>query len=144
MRLPTKDDVTLYTVDEAQALLPEVARRVGELREAVEEHRFAQGQVADLEKRWPEAVQGDGELAGEHERLKRQVRVARTTIDEHVAWFQARGIEIKDPLLGLVDFYAERDDGELVYLCWQDGEEDLVAWHTLTGGFQGRRALDEL
>jgi hypothetical protein len=39
-----------------------------------------------------------------------------------------------------VDFYGRRD-GEVVYLCWRDGEDRVAHWHTLGSGFAGRRPL---
>ena len=53
------------------------------------------------------------------------------------------GVEVKDMNTGLIDFRAHRD-GEEVYLCWRLGEGDRIAWwHTLDGGFLGRRPLVE-
>lgn len=51
------------------------------------------------------------------------------------------GCELKDLDKGLVDFYAVRD-GNLVYLCWKEGEEKVGYWHTLEDGFPGRKPLE--
>jgi hypothetical protein len=53
-------------------------------------------------------------------------------------------IEIKDLNKGLIDFPHVRASGEEVYLCYLLGEPAIVSWHTVTGGFAGRRSLDEL
>ena len=50
------------------------------------------------------------------------------------------GCELKDIDKGLVDFYSLRD-GNLVYLCWMEGEETISHWHTLEDGFAGRQPL---
>lgn len=50
------------------------------------------------------------------------------------------GAVIKDPQIGLVDFYG-RIDGRLVWLCWRFGEESLRYFHELTEGFSGRQPL---
>jgi hypothetical protein len=50
------------------------------------------------------------------------------------------GVLIKDPQIGLLDFYG-RIDGRLVYLCWRYGEEALGYYHELEAGFAGRRPL---
>jgi hypothetical protein len=47
---------------------------------------------------------------------------------------------VKDPQAGLVDFPALRE-GEEVLLCWQVGEAEIRYWHSLEGGFAGRREL---
>jgi len=51
-----------------------------------------------------------------------------------------RGVEVKDPLTGLIDFRSLRA-GQEVYLCWRLGEGGIAWWHTLDGGVQGRRPL---
>jgi len=50
------------------------------------------------------------------------------------------GVQVKDLDTGLVDFPAERA-GEEILLCWQLGEDEIRWWHTLDGGFAGRRPL---
>jgi hypothetical protein len=55
-----------------------------------------------------------------------------------------RQIEVKDLNKGLIDFPHVRTNGEEVYLCYLLGEPSIVTWHTITGGFLGRRTLDEL
>jgi len=47
---------------------------------------------------------------------------------------------LKDIDLGLVDFPSELNN-EVVFLCWQFGENQISAWHTIEGGFAGRRPL---
>ena len=41
---------------------------------------------------------------------------------------------------GLVDFPALHR-GETVLLCWQLGEDEIRYWHSVEGGFAGRRPL---
>lgn len=53
-------------------------------------------------------------------------------------------IEIKDLDKGLIDFPHVRASGEEVYLCYLLGEPEIISWHSITGGFAGRRSLDEL
>jgi hypothetical protein len=50
------------------------------------------------------------------------------------------GVLVKDPSSGLVDFPALAGSRE-VLLCWQLGEEAVEFWHSLEGGFAGRRTL---
>jgi hypothetical protein len=68
-------------------------------------------------------------------------------------WFQAqqilkadveelarRGILLKDPETGLVDFPSELD-GERVLLCWRLDEDDVAWYHNEHAGFRGRKPL---
>ncbi|SRR5581483_4900627 len=63
---------------------------------------------------------------------------------ELVSEFHERGIEVKDLDRGLIDFPHQRENGSVVYLCYILGEPAIQAWHTLEGGFQGRRSLESL
>ncbi len=51
-----------------------------------------------------------------------------------------RGIILRDPDRGLVDFPAVRD-GQEVYLCWLPGEDRIGFWHGVDAGFAGRQPL---
>ena len=51
-------------------------------------------------------------------------------------------IEIKDLDKGLIDFPHVRASGEEIYLCYLLGEPEIISWHSITGGFAGRRTLD--
>ena len=53
------------------------------------------------------------------------------------------GIYIKGFEEGLVDFPALRKNGEEVFLCWKEGENDILFWHTLNGGYRSRRPIEE-
>jgi hypothetical protein len=73
------------------------------------------------------------EAAAEVERLERELA---HVVDELVQF----GVQVKDLDEGLIDFPALRR-GETVLLCWKLGEDDVAYWHTLEGGFAGRRPL---
>jgi hypothetical protein len=53
------------------------------------------------------------------------------------------GIIIKGVEEGLTDFPAVRKNGEEVFLCWKEGEEDIEYWHSLSAGYKGRRPITE-
>ena len=44
--------------------------------------------------------------------------------------------------IGLVDFPAVIDDKE-VMLCWKSDEEDILFYHNLHDGFEGRKPIPE-
>jgi hypothetical protein len=56
---------------------------------------------------------------------------------------QNDGVLIKGVDEGLADFPALRENGEEVFLCWKEGEDDIYFWHSLDGGFKGRKPLAE-
>jgi hypothetical protein len=61
-------------------------------------------------------------------------------MQEVLAEFQRREIQIKDLERGLVDFPAIIG-GREVFLCWELDEEDIEFWHDLDGGYAGRERL---
>jgi hypothetical protein len=50
------------------------------------------------------------------------------------------GVELKDLLVGLVDFPGWMDERE-VCLCWKLGEAEVAFWHETNAGYQGRQPL---
>jgi hypothetical protein len=56
----------------------------------------------------------------------------------------SEGIIIKGIDSGLLDFPYIRSDGTEVYLCWKLGEDNILFWHTISGGFSGRRKIEDL
>ena len=54
---------------------------------------------------------------------------------------ESLGAVLKDLNMGLIDFYGHRQ-GELVFLCWRRGEEEIRFWHRLEEGFAGRQPLE--
>ncbi len=131
-----------YTVAEARALLPRVIPVVEKLRNAFLELRALQAAI-EVHSR---GATGDGHLLvdpwasseGENrvEQLNRELRQAANQL---ARW----GIEVKDPERGLIDFYHQRPDGEIVYLCYELGEDDIRHWHSLSDGYAGRKPLEE-
>lgn len=128
----------LYTIEEARAILSDVIVAVTHLKNAVAELRTVQAAIAAHSR----GASGDGALladpwaGGDGDR----VRELETEIQRSSAYLGQRGIEVKDPERGLIDFYSERE-GRVVYLCYLLGEPDIAYWHELDGGFAGRQPL---
>jgi hypothetical protein len=118
------------------------------LREAVHRWKFASEQVADLETMWQGRKGGGLEDTSnpdraEYERLLGEAGRAEKEARRTLETLTRLGIEIKDPTIGLADFPARRANGEVVYLCWREGEREIVAWHPIVGGFAARRPMRE-
>lgn len=138
--------LTLYTVEEAEDLLPDLVPELEELQKLHQELEFARGQGRDLERMWGEEVHDPD--CGDHDDYvgyTEQAAEASARIHDVLQTFHERGVEVKDVATGLIDFHTRRDSGEVVYLCWRLGEEGgIQAWHPLFAGFRGRRPVDEL
>ncbi len=57
-----------------------------------------------------------------------------------LAELEQRGIVVRDPDRGLIDFYSKRE-GRDVFLCWILNEDTIGFWHELDTGFTGRQPL---
>lgn len=134
----------IFTLEEALALLPEVRRLADETRQVHGEWREAAEHRDDLRIVWGDDVV-DPECEAHEEFVTRSAHCDRLAarLKTQLGRFRELGVELKDPELGLVDFHALNGD-QLVYLCWRLGEETISSWHTLQGGFAGRRALPDL
>jgi hypothetical protein len=121
-------DERVFTVDEADAELDELRERLPRLRTARDAMIASSRRITD-------AVASDGggvagsDLFAHQEALKAEV-----------LYLARRGILLRDPDTGLVDFPAQRD-GRRVFLCWELGEDHVSWYHEATGGFGGRRPL---
>jgi hypothetical protein len=130
----------LFTLDEANALLPQVRERLRTIQERAElvvELQERLESFREQKRRGAHAVEGEAHLVrkvlGEAERIGAELRAA-------VAALLALGCELKDVRTGLVDFPALRE-GRTVYLCWRLGEDEIRYWHELDAGFGGRQPL---
>jgi len=112
--------------------LPEVRRWLQELLEL-------RPKLQKSDKRLAELMGPGRDLGGEQ--VNAWVRML-AQIKGLLLEFHRREIEIKDLERGLVDFPALIDGNE-VFLCWENGEEDIEFWHDLDAGYAGRERLEE-
>ena len=118
----------LFTVGDANGELSELRARLPRLREA------RQGLIASSARiEYAVAVDGGGTAGSDWFRHQQ-------TLKEEIEYLAERGILLRDPETGLVDFPAERE-GERVLLCWRLGESEVAYFHTEHSGFSGRRPL---
>jgi hypothetical protein len=85
----------------------------------------------------------EGRPPGNRRDLEDRLHELQQRFGELVAELDQLGIELKEPLQGLLDFRAKRD-GRDVYLCWRLGEERVGHWHELEAGFRGRQPIETL
>ena len=123
----------VFTVQEANALLPDVRKIVGKIQRA---HRKLSHYRGDAKKASEAAELGGGGFAN-------GVAYASDllALTAELSELEDLGVQLKDFERGLVDFPSLRD-GRFVLLCWQLGEGDeLEWWHDVDAGFAGRTPL---
>ena len=123
----------IFTVPEANALLPNVRTIVGKIQRA---HRQISRYREEAKKAAEAAERGGGGFPDGV-----AYAAVLTELTTQLAELEALGVQLKDFERGLVDFPSLRD-GRVVLLCWQLGEGDeLEWWHDVDAGFAGRTPL---
>lgn len=120
-----------FTLDEARSHIPQLKYQISEivkLKESLDQmgfdvytRRYQLGFHPDTSTEFPDAF------------IKFSDIIQNLSED---------GILIKGIEQGLVDFPAIRENGEEVFLCWKEGEDDILFWHSLNSGFRGRKSID--
>ena len=121
----------LFTVEEANALLPQLRRLMTGLDRLKTKLREL---APEAQRAADQAVEGGGTPHG--------IEYA-ATVANFLGMTQevlGLGVEIKDFERGLCDFPHLRD-GKIVYLCWKRGESSIEWWHDIEAGFAGRQPL---
>jgi hypothetical protein len=130
---PPQLSMKLFTVEEANALLPSVRlilRRIQRSRRQLSTYRDAARLAAEGAEQGGGGMEGGGIYAA-----------ILSNFTDEVAELETLGVQLKDFDRGLVDFPSLRD-GRVVLLCWQLGEGDeLEWWHDMDSGFGGRTPL---
>ena len=130
-------ELRLFTLEEAQSMLPLVKSIV---RGILEDYAILQPKAAELRELERDATAP--EARARRKTLFQEVEELTARVNEALAELDGLGVEFKGYEQGLVDFPARRYD-EIVYLCWRYDEERIGYWHSLEGGYTGRRQLDE-
>ena len=119
-----------YTLAEARAMLPKVSEWLDDLARLREEHEKLSQRVANL-------LSAQSDVGGESVNNSLKALFAMQSI---YGAFKQNDIHLKDAERGLIDFPSRRGTRE-VFLCWEQGEEDIGHWHELDAGYDGREPL---
>jgi hypothetical protein len=152
-----------YSIDDANALVPDLEVVVGRLRAQRDEliglrdaYREREDAVttpvaggpgatsqAERGRTQPEDDADNPSADPELRRLRLRMRGIVDQMQADVAWLDDRSITLRDIPTGLLDFPA-LVSGRQVWLCWRLGEDDVGFWHAHDEGFSGRRPLANL
>lgn len=118
----------LFTSEEANDELHQLRERLPRLKEA-------RRRLIETSERITSAVEIDGGGVEGSDWFR-----AQGSLKTELLWLADRGILLRDPETGLVDFPAELD-GQRVFLCWRLGEGRVGWYHDEQTGFSGRKPL---
>jgi hypothetical protein len=121
----------LFTVEEANALLPKLKELLGDVaihRDALRERAPRLEPILQAAK-----TNGGGRVGSEY-------GVEAYNLYLAIERIRGLGVILKDLDMGLLDFPHERD-GRVVFLCWHPPEESVAFWHEIEAGYAGRQPL---
>ena len=124
----------LFTVEEANDLLPSIRPKLEKLRALYKRIAVFREPVKAAAK----AAQsgGGGGIENASVYVESLYEIGKLTTEFHNI-----GVELKDYSRGLIDFPSLRE-GRVVLLCWQLGEDEKIEWwHEMEAGFAGRQPL---
>ncbi|MCH7759938.1 DUF2203 domain-containing protein [candidate division TA06 bacterium] len=130
----------LFTVEEANAFLHFLEESLNIIQAKTRRVRTLDERVSVLSLVSESGASPENPDVLEYEEKKEELNRLVGEIDQEIKAILDRGCLIKDLKQGLIDFYWVRE-GEVVLLCWKKGEKEIGFWHTLEGGFAGRKAL---
>jgi len=129
-----------FTLEEVNAKLPELRALVAA---QLSQRATIQDKLASLGELTEEIPDDFGAQPGDSSAVRAlKAELAILVSAYHRGWqeVEALGAVVKDPRVGLVDFYG-RVDGKLVWLCWKYGEDEVAFYHALDEGFSGRKPI---
>jgi len=127
-----------FTLAEATDLLPWLESKFAELDPYRSELRAHRDQFEDLLRK--SGGNGSRDTGEELHRLEQLLREMQKSVEDVLEQIGDRGILVRDPDRGLVDFPSVRE-GQEVHLCWIRGEPEIAHWHSVDEGYAGRQPL---
>ena len=129
-----------YSIDEANATLPDVDRILTALRDQ-------RSELVALRDRALMLTPDDGEPTAMDAEEMRLIRLKMQGLIDQMQAGVARLVELeitlRDIPTGLID-YPALVNGRPIWLCWRLGEPEVGHWHRHDEGFGSRRPLAEL
>ncbi|MBA2506769.1 MAG: DUF2203 domain-containing protein [Thermoleophilaceae bacterium] len=119
-----------YSLAEANAAIPWVTERL-------ERMRAARVLLNDEEARQALTHASSSNGGGEPGRV---VSEGFLELRSALAELQGAEVVLRDLEKGLIDFPAMRE-GREIYLCWEEGEDEIGFWHDTESGYGGRQPL---
>lgn len=124
-----------FSLDEAQVMVPVVK----ELLEKILAIRKRMNMRSALKIRY------DDVFFDTHNSIKKSMEMHKCAYEffQIVDALMDAGVFVKDPAIGLIDFYS-RFNGEEIFLCYKYPEEKILYWHGIEEGYVRRKSVELL
>ena len=139
---PTNAARKFFTVAQANSTLPLVKAVVADIVTLSQDVKDRQDRLREIRGRRGASRKTSDAYSEEVQQMEDELEADVERIRGFVEELRRIGVELKDPLMGLVDFRSMMD-GREVFLCWRHGENEVEFWHELDAGYSGRHSLLE-
>lgn len=128
-----------FTLEEANAVLPQIKKELEALQKVKLE---IDEKYRDLQLKKSSSQQtAASETNDPHFTLEAELDFLMFLAEGHIDQIHQSGAQLKDIDRGLLDFPSLLD-GQVVLLCWKQGEEVIEHWHSTWEGFAGRKKIE--
>jgi len=127
-----------YSIDDANAALPDVGRILEDLRDQRDELIRLRDLVTAAQVDGPA-----GTTTADTRTLRLRMQFLIDQMQAGVTRLVEQDVTLREIGTGLIDFPA-LVNGRQVWLCWRLGEGDIGWWHELGDGFADRSRLADL
>ena len=137
--LMSENEAKIFTVEEANELIPLLSELIAELQDKRDEVAEAEVEVDARE------LIGVSHSPGSDQEFEQLMAKHRVLVDEFYGLVDAihsYGCFLKDVDLGLIDFHGVLE-GQVVFFCWHLGEERINFWHEVETGYSDRKPLPD-
>lgn len=124
------------TIKEVEVNLPSVKRLLQEIQDL---HRTL-NLLDDVEI---EATDEDYDVLRSITKFNKAFHRLSYEFFKKIDMIECMGGIVKDIDEGLIDFFCKFEDRE-VFLCWKQGEDDLLHWHELDDNYENRKKILDL
>jgi hypothetical protein len=127
--------VRLFTLAEAQTLLPEIEPLVAEMKATF---RKIRREISEASR--ATGIPASNPRLSEHLEERGIATPLVEQVNDLIRRINEKGCLVNGPEAGLVDFPALLGS-EIVFLCWRHGESGISHYHRIPDGFSGRKPL---
>ena len=131
------NQLRVMTVEQANKLLPKMAALIRELHQIRDFLSKQEVEIDVLELVAGEKSEG---RAPELDKKLDQYNLSISRFYDLMDAIHKLGGQLKDLDLGLIDFHTVQG-GQVVYLCWRLGEDEVKYWHKIGHGYADRQPL---
>jgi len=121
-----------FSVNDANKILPLVIKKFNYAKKA-------KAEVMNMEQQLTSEITSTTSLE-EYTINKRKLNSSITKFYQSIEDLENTGVSLKGLDEGLLDFPAKRFDEE-IWLCWKEGETEIIFWHEKDSGFMGRKPI---